>query len=294
MRTNVLALTAGLTAGVLGQAYNACTGKYFNFYNRDGPAMSFQRLDPALQPGTESPHLHSFDGGNALSSTTDFAATQQATCTTNRLKQDKSLYWRPTLFWNGNGTGFHRVPDSKLKIYYKYQDDYDFDEFPEDFKMIIGDPMRRSEANDTANVKWACHGADGGAAIFTKGFPKGFTSCKDGFAGEVTFPTCWNGQMLDPKNPIAHMAFADQPGTGIEKCPSTHRKARFPTIFIEFWYDVSSFDGTYAKDQVPWVLSNGDPTGLGFHADFVCHRSLQIVGSLTNTSPVERLGEGCS
>ena len=291
MRTYVLALTAGLVTGVLGQ-YDACTGNYFNFYNRDGAAVSYQRVDPILQPGIESPHLHSFDGGAAVSSTTDYAATQDASCTTARIKQDKSLYWRPTLFWNGNNTGFYRVPESHIKVYYKYQDDYDFDEFPEDFQMIVGDSARRSAANNTANVQWACHGADGGDAIFDKGFPKGFQSCKGGFAGEVTFPSCWNGEKLDPKNPDAHMAFADQQGTGIEVCPSTHRKARFPVIFIEFWYDVTVFDKTYSKDQVPWILSNGDPTGLSYHADFVCHRSHQTIGSLSNMSPVERLGKG--
>src|SRR5262245_54697111 len=115
MHTNVFALVAGLAATA--SAFD-CSGPYFSFYNRGGPAMSFQRLDPALFPGQESPHLHSFDGGNAVAADMTFDTTQSSSCTTARIKPDKSLYWRPTLFWNGNNTGFYRVPDKFLKVYY--------------------------------------------------------------------------------------------------------------------------------------------------------------------------------
>ncbi|KAF2851060.1 hypothetical protein T440DRAFT_370879, partial [Plenodomus tracheiphilus IPT5] len=251
-----------------------CNGHYFSFFNRGGNAMSYQRLDPALYPGTESPHLHSFDGGNALSASTDFAETQTSTCSTARIKTDKSLYWRPSLFWNGNGTGFHRVPEKSTKIYYKSGDGDQWANvtgFPENFNMMAGRPLKRSESDDPAGVRWGCHNPDGGsAAIFSNGFPKGFTSCDYGFASEITFPSCWNGKLLDPKNPNAHMAYPNGGGgVGIENCPSTHRAARFPTIFIEFWYDVSPFNGQYGANDTPWVISNGDPTGFGFHADFL-------------------------
>lgn len=75
---------------------------------------------------------------------------------------------------------------------------------------------------------------------------------------------------MDPKNGYAHMAYPNSnSGVGIENCPVTHRAARFPTLFIEFWWDISSFK--FGADEAPWVLSNGDPTGYGFHADFVSH-----------------------
>lgn len=38
---------------------------------------------------------------------------------------------------------------------------------------------------------------------------------------------------------------------------------------IEYWLDISSFDGDYGPNDNPWVLSMGDNTGYGFHADFV-------------------------
>ncbi|KAF2689184.1 hypothetical protein K458DRAFT_427401 [Lentithecium fluviatile CBS 122367] len=265
---NLFALTAGLAATA--SAFD-CHGPYFSFYNRAGPAMSFQRLDPALFPGQQSPHLHSFDGGNGLAADMTFETTQESTCTTARIKPDKSLYWRPTLFWNGNNTGFYKVPDKFLKIYYKFGDSgnakANVSEFPENFQMIAGDPFKRADGDNPAGIKWACLG-DNYSRIDAKGFPKGFTSCKEGLTSEITFPSCWNGKEIDPKSPSAHMTWPTNSGNGLDACPDGFKVARFPTIFIEFWYDVSGFDGQYSADDVPWSLANGDPTGFGFHADF--------------------------
>jgi hypothetical protein len=274
MLVNFAALTAVLASTA---AADFCHGNYFSFYNRPGNAMSYQRVDPALQPGTASPHMHSFDGSNSVSALTNFAATQSSTCTTARIKPDKSLYWRPTLYFNGNdgnGTGFHRVPEGKTKIYYKFGDGDNWANvtgFPEDFNMIAGSPNKRAEGENPAGVRWACHEPNNrNEKIFTKGFPSGFTNCTGGFASEVTFPSCWNGKPLDPKSPYDHMAYPSGfSGVGIENCPTTHRAARFPTIFIEFWYDINSFMDMYPADTAPWVLSNGDPTGYSFHADFL-------------------------
>ncbi|OAK98344.1 hypothetical protein IQ06DRAFT_295682 [Phaeosphaeriaceae sp. SRC1lsM3a] len=295
MLTNIIALTAGLATTA--SAFT-CTGNYFSFYNRGGDALSYQRVDPALFPGTQSPHLHSFDGGNGLSASTDFAATQASTCSTARVKSDKSLYWRPTLYWNGNGTGFYRVPEQSTKIYYKYGDGDKWANvtgFPENFNMIAGSPMKRSDGSNPAGVRWGCHNPDGrDDKIFDNGFPKGFTSCDYGFASEVTFPSCWNGKELDPKNPNAHMAYpTNGGGVGIDNCPTSHRAARFPTIFIEFWYDISSFKGQYSANTSPWVLSNGDPTGYSFHADFLNGWEKGVLEKATGQSGNCNCGCGC-
>lgn len=66
------------------------------------------------------------------------------------------------------------------------------------------------------------------------------------------------------------MAFEGQQN-GMAGCPASHSVARFPVIMIEYSVNITQFDGLYdpTKDQ-PFVLSNGDPTGCGFHFDFVC------------------------
>ncbi|KAH8730502.1 hypothetical protein GQ44DRAFT_572063, partial [Phaeosphaeriaceae sp. PMI808] len=292
MRTDIIAATAALATTA--SAF-MCTGHYFSFFNRKGAALGYDRIDPALFPGGKSPHLHSFDGGNGLSASANFDDTQKSSCTTNRIKPDKSLYWRPTLFFKGSD-GYHHVPEQYTKIYYKYGESGAWDdvtEFPENFNMIAGSPLKRSDSDNPAGVRWGCHKPNGGdAPIFSNGFPKGFESCAYGLASEVTFPSCWNGEKLDPKNPNAHMAYPTG-GPGTAGCPKTHQKARFPKIFIEFWYDISSFNGKYKATDSPWVLSSGDPTGFGFHADFMNGWEKGVLQKATAKDTGSKCGCGC-
>ncbi|KAE8853759.1 hypothetical protein HRS9122_00751 [Pyrenophora teres f. teres] len=291
MRFDIVSLAVGFAATASAQ----CVGNYFSFYNRAGSAMSYQRLDPGLFPGTESPHLHSFDGGNGLSRSMDFASTQASTCTTARVKTDKSLYWRPTLYYT-NGSSFYRVPEMSTKIYYKYGDGNNWANvtaYPPGFNMIAGQPNRRTDSENPAGVRWGCHEPDGSSnPVFANGYPKGFSTCKYGFASEVTYPSCWNGQQMDPKNPNAHMAYPNgNAGIGIENCPTTHRAARFPTLFIEYWWDVSSFK--FGPNEAPWVLSNGDPTGYGFHADFMNGWATGVLEKAISENDGCKCGCGC-
>lgn len=270
MFTNNILLAAAVIGAVAG---DFCTGPYFSFYNRPGTALSYQRLDPALFPGTESPHLHSFDGGNGLTALSTYADTQTSSCSTARIKPDKSLYWRPTLFFKSSDNKFTRIPEKFSKVYYKFMDGgarANVTEFPEDFSMMAGSPLKRSKYTNPGRIQWRCFGEGYKVIAEGPGFPQGITSCKEGLYAEITFPSCWNGNKLDTKNPNAHVAYPTpySSAKGVEACPTTHRHARFPEIFIEFWYDISSFDGKYSANTIPWVLSNGDPTGFGFHADF--------------------------
>jgi hypothetical protein len=49
-------------------------------------------------------------------------------------------------------------------------------------------------------------------------------------------------------------------------CPSTH-PVRLPGVFFAAFYAVDKFP--HGQGTQPFVLSNGDPTGYGFHGDFV-------------------------
>jgi hypothetical protein len=292
MIANLFALTAGLAATA--SAFD-CHGPYFSFFNRAGPAMSIQRLDPLVSPGEASSHLHSFDGGNGLALDTTFGGLDSSTCTSARIKPDNSLYWRPVLFWNGNNTGFYRVPEKYLKIYYKFGDGNDranVTEFPEDFQMVVGDSAKRADGPNPGSIRWSCLGPNY-SRIDTPGFPKGFTSCKEGLTTEVTFPACWNGQKSDPKNPSAHMAWPTEQGKGVDACPKGFKTARFPTIFIEFWYDISAFDGQYKATDMPWVLANGDATGFGMHADFRMGWKKGVLAKATAETGYCNCGCGC-
>ena len=187
----------------------------------------------------------------------------------------------PNLYFHHPKNGsFIRVPEQPYhKIYYKYGNgantyDTDIQEFPKEFRMIAGDATLR--ALDSAamgpygsELGWFCHG-DGSAKypdVNAVGFPKGFVGCPNGLAAAITMPSCWNGKAFDTANPHAHMAYPT--ADGIQGCPSTHRVARLPQIFIEYWLDVHTFDGMYTAQDSPFVLAMGDATGYGFHVDFV-------------------------
>ncbi|KAL9596944.1 MAG: hypothetical protein Q9219_005455 [cf. Caloplaca sp. 3 TL-2023] len=243
------------------------------------PALVVESLDPLLNPGGQSGHVHSVVGGSAFGPTMDFALTQTSKCTTFGVKADKSNYWMPAVYFRKNGK-FTLVPEAspKHKVYYKYgkgdnTPDLERSEFPQGFRMMAGDSNLRSDDGSFASggnqLNWQCHGSGNQRAT---GFPKGFTSCSGnyigGLAATMRFPSCWNGQDFNPQAPMAHMSYPTN-RDGMAGCPEGFKKARFPEIMVEYWLDVSQFDGQYGADEVPWVLANGDPTGYGFHMDFL-------------------------
>jgi hypothetical protein len=149
--------------------------------------------------------------------------------------------------------------------------------------MIAGDMTARTYNSTSmgpygSELGWACHG-DGTSAhpdFYTTGIPTGFTACPNGLAAAITFPSCWNGEDFNKSNPSAHMAYpvAD----GIDGCPEGYRVKRIPQIFIEYWLNVETFNGLYTANDSPFLLAMGDPTGYGFHADFVsCGPHIQIL-----------------
>jgi len=239
-----------------------------------GMPVVIERVDPLLSAGKISNHVHSVVGGNGFAPMMDFAQTQTSDCSTVPVKVDKSNYWVPALYYKSPHNGsFIRVPEKPSHlIYYKYgkgtyTPDLERSEFPKEFRMITGNAMLRSNDGSSDNadneLEWFCHGPD----VKSIGLPK-FTSCPDGLAATIRFPSCWNGQDFDPAKPLAHMAFPGQTA-GMAGCTAPYNVKRFPEIMIENWFDISTFDGDYGMNDSPWTLSMGDNTGYGFHADFV-------------------------
>ena len=274
-----LALLASAIPSVAGQYNPNCA--YFVQYT--GGYLVTERVDPLLSPGVASNHVHSITGGNGFKANMTFADTQASTCTTAEVTQDKTNYWMPVLYFNNNGK-FYKVPEANnRKIYYKYGNgdcsaDTSRSEFPQGFRMMTGSATQR-ELNQTMmgvagnQLEWKCH--DGASNPTATGFPTGFQSCNDqyvkGLAASMRFPSCWNGNDFDIDNPLAHMAFPTN-ADGMAGCPAPFNKARFPEIFIEYYFDISSFDHI-TKDysnpnNPPWVLADGDPTGYSMHMDF--------------------------
>ncbi|KAG8905538.1 hypothetical protein FRC00_013187, partial [Tulasnella sp. 408] len=96
----------------------------------------------------------------------------------------------------------------------------------------------------------------------TTEFPK--NNCPNGLRAQIVFPSCWDGKNYDSADHMSHMAYPIDGNPDSGNCPSTH-PVRLVTLFYEQVFDVGSFP---YNGPGTWVLSNGDDTGYGFHADF--------------------------
>ena len=76
------------------------------------------RLDPIVNPGKVSGHLHTVVGGSAFSKDYSFEAYKNAACSTVEVQADKSNYWIPSIMAkNENGT-FQSLPVNEARMYY--------------------------------------------------------------------------------------------------------------------------------------------------------------------------------
>jgi len=80
---------------------------------------------------------------------------------------------------------------------------------------------------------------------------------------EVYFPSCWDGVNLDSPDHKSHVAYPAIGDFNGGVCPESHPVALI-SIFFEFFYDTSPY-----TDIDKFAFANGDPTGYGFHGDFV-------------------------
>jgi hypothetical protein len=114
------------------------------------------------------------------------------------------------------------------------------------------------------------------------------TYCTDGIRAELMFPSCWNGQELDSGNHTTHIAYPSEIKYGA--CPEGY-PVRLPVLFYETIYVTAAFRGMDGE----FVFANGDPTGYGYHGDFICGWEdgvLQQAIDNTQCTPPRPLGAG--
>ena len=87
-------------------------------------------------------------------------------------------------------------------------------------------------------------------------------TCTDGIRLELQFPSCWNGQLDGGPTHKTHVAYPDGVITG--NCPEGYDH-RLVSLFYETIIATDQFAGKPGK----FVLANGDPTGYGYHGDFI-------------------------
>lgn len=256
------------------------------FFRMPCPSRLIQeRIDPIMAPGQISAHMHTVAGGNGFGFTTSFKQQRDSTCSSCPIKEDLSAYWTPKLYFqaeNGSFIGVPQVGDYNglqggMTVYYLQRPGPDNDKllaFPEGFRMIAGDPFKRNYTGDfpAQAISFACLDFDAEASPETKHLPK--RNCPNGVRAQVFFPSCWNGKDLDTADHKSHMSYPKDTAHDNGRCPASHPKHMI-SLFFEVIYDTNHFASMWpsadkmGRSGQPFVFAQGDPTGYGFHGDFV-------------------------
>ncbi|KAK6954145.1 hypothetical protein Daesc_004107 [Daldinia eschscholtzii] len=251
------------------------------------------RIDPIMDAGVISPHIHTVHGSSGFSLSATYDELRQGSCSSCAVKQDKSAYWTPALYFQDSDTKqFEIVPQvGGMLAYYLLRGD-NVTAFPPGFQMVAGSNYRRDytvgdpKSPDPPQSDWAAlkqtsqndleQRAIGFNCMNYHKEPEGSllrhylpekeyldANCPDGIRIELMFPSCWNGD-ITAKDHKSHVAYPSLVGNG--DCPESHPK-RLVTLFYETIWDTGNkqFHGRNGQ----FVVSNGDPTGFGYHGDFM-------------------------
>ncbi|KAF3012155.1 hypothetical protein E8E14_004178 [Neopestalotiopsis sp. 37M] len=305
--------TAGLLSSLATLAAAAQPERTFAVLRFDGDGfMTEGRVDPIVSPGTAASHFHGIMGGSSFGTTVEGDQLLDSTCTTAKIKNDKSNYWAPQVYFRdpNNGT-FTKVPLFYMNVYYFFEPtDDDTVAFPVGLKMFTGDAKTRDppafgggsnldpDAGPIQNIQFTCPrtsydppsypaDSDGTSAGMqdpqNKGAGAGFPlyPC-DGYASplraDIHFPSCYNPDagLDDYKNNMAWPTITNFK----QNCPDGW--IHVPHIFYELYWNTPMFDDLWTPDgkTQPFVLSNGDATGYSLHGDFIAGWDLPTLNGI--------------
>lgn len=217
----------------------------------------------------------------------DNAQLMAGSCTSCGVKEDLSAYWTPALYFRyTNGTTALVETVGGMLVYYLLNGD-NIKAFPPNFRMIAGDqylrdfpwpvpdPEKSSWSGDQVSQLALSQKALGfnclnynkapEPSLYRHTMPsKQFLdeNCPDGLRLELMFPSCWDGKNTDSEDHKSHVAYPSLVNDGT--CPEGF-ETRLPGLFFE------TIVNTYAfKDEEgEFIFSTGDPTGCGYHGDFI-------------------------
>ncbi|PWW76934.1 hypothetical protein C7212DRAFT_279251 [Tuber magnatum] len=262
-------------------------------------SLTVERIDPLTNFGLVGQHVHTIHGGNKFSQSSVESDLLKSTCSSCQVKQDRSAYWTPVLYFQDEAGKFNIVNQTGGMLVYYLPRGENVKAFPDGFRMIAGDPtLRNFPYKDVEKSLWTVqdmteaalrqkaigfnclnYHLPAQAALGMKTIPKDL-SCKDGLRAEVFFPSCWNGKDFDSPDHRDHMRYPSLMDDG--DCPEGF-ETRVVSLFFETIWDVDKFSGQKGR----FIFSTGDPTGCGYHGDFMNAWDKKVLQEAINvcTSP---------
>ncbi|WVQ64087.1 uncharacterized protein L199_002246 [Kwoniella botswanensis] len=230
------------------------------FIVQHGTATFTTRVDPIVNPGTISTHVHTVVGSSSFKNEYTYENNRNGKCTTANVIEDKSNYWAPQLYHKYDNGTFELVRMNRVNT---SGPDEEVHEFPEGFKMLAGSSKRSTyDDNDYTNkaISYTCLDYSGPGKPDTREFPE--YSCPQDLRANIFFPNCWDGvnNWLEGSKHVAYPASGGFDSGG--PCPATHPK-RIMSLFYEF-----HFSDKYEYKAGARVWANGDDVGYSSHGDF--------------------------
>jgi len=264
------------------------------------------RLDPLVNPGTCSGHVHSVLGNARFGSRVksrwykDDAwrddTEDKVDRTTSELVPNLSSYWVPSLYVWHNETGQHHLVPSFARTYYRIEHTQSDDTrltvnpFPDFLRMIVGDASRkeawRKDETDRDNIRWTLTTQNRKTTDYLNNgdwsyLDKAAITAYDRGQIEMLakFPSCLavNGRgrpVKSSSNFRDHAAYATSDTWDDKRgwCPPNHPYP-VPRLDLEMRYDLGPvrrlLGDDVVNDPANWRLSSGDASGAGGHADFI-------------------------
>ncbi|KAF2005544.1 WSC domain protein [Amniculicola lignicola CBS 123094] len=247
------------------------------------------RLDPIVNPGGLSGHLHNIAGGSGFASSMTFQQARNSRCSSCQIKEDLSNYWTPQLYVKKRDGTFLPVPvvgdpqdtNGGMTVYYLQRgiNGAKLKAYPEGFRMLAGDTFKRNFTGglDAKAVSFNCLGAD---LPETNNIPN--YNCPSGLRAQIFFPSCWDGMNLDSPDHKSHMSYFTGSEYNVGSCPDAF-PVQMISVFFEILYDTNLFRDEWVDGKHPFVFSNGDPTGYGFHGDFLNGWDVKVLQKAVDT-----------
>ncbi|KAL5313621.1 hypothetical protein ACEPPN_018042 [Leptodophora sp. 'Broadleaf-Isolate-01'] len=263
------------------------------------------RIDPLVTNGSIAEHVHAIHGSGGFGISAGYEELIASDCTSCEVSQDKSVYWHPALYFRGDDGEYTLVDQvgGMLAYYLLYPNagNTSLSAFPAGFEMIAGDTNQRNFTYPVPDVEKSLWFGEYAEQPFLRQAALGFNclnyaktpegslyrhflpdkayldaNCADGVRFELMFPSCWNGKDRTSKDKKSHVAYPSQVMTG--DCPSGFPE-RLPSLFYETIWATNAFKGKSGQ----FIISNGDPTGYGYHGDFMMGWDEAFLQSAVNT-----------